>query len=137
MKTLRSLALVLFAFAAIVFTGCAGLKPGADPLVVRCEQAEQVAFSTFDTFVHLVADHEAEVKARVPAAYVFAEWLRAKAPDGQPRGLAMVASLGSVRRAYAANRTPERKASLLSALAALQASVGEAQKHIATVQPTK
>ena len=114
-------------------TGCASLKPGADPLVVRCEQAEQVAFSTFNAFVHLVADHEAKVKATVPAAFTFAEWLRAKTADGTPRGLAMVTSLGNVRRAYAANRSPENKATVLGALAAVQAAIEESQRHLSTL----
>ncbi|MEQ2008125.1 MAG: hypothetical protein ABMA26_15110 [Limisphaerales bacterium] len=127
----------LLALLCLVLTGCATLQPGADPLVVRCQQAEATAFATFDTFVHLVADHETKVRATVPAAYTFAEWLRAKGPDGTPRGLAMISSLGNVRRAYAASRTPEHKASLVSALAALQAAVAESQRHLTALQPAR
>lgn len=123
--------------SVLLLCGCASLQPGADPLVVRCQQAEATAFATFDTFVHLVADHEAKVKATVPAAFAFAEWLRAKQPDGLPRGLSLVESLGTVRRAYAANRTPAGKASLLSALASLQAAVAESQKHLTALQPAR
>lgn len=116
--------------------GCASLQPGADPVVVRAQQAEQVAFATFDTYLRLVHQHESRVRATVPAALEFAEWLREKRPDGQPRGLAMVQSLGDVRRAYAAHRTPEKKASLTSAIALLQATVAETQKHLALVKPS-
>lgn len=133
MKNLRR-CFLLFAFCFSLL-GCATLQPGADPLVVRCQQAEAIAFSTFDTYVHLVADNEKRVKALAPAAYDFAEWLRAKTPEGTPRGLAMITSLGNVRRAYAAHRTPEHKASLLAALAALQSAVSESQRHLATVKP--
>ena len=105
---------LLLSLALFGATGCATLQPGADPVVVRAEQTEQVAFATFDTFVHLVADHEADVQAKVPAAFTFAEWLRAKEADGTPRGLALVNSLSTVRRAYASHRTPENQASLSS-----------------------
>ena len=63
------------------------------------------------------------------------EQLRAKTADGTPRGLAMVTSLGNVRRAYAANRSPENKATVLGALAAVQAAIEESQRHLAAVKP--
>lgn len=132
---MKNLSLALLCFP-LLFAGCfATLKPGADAVVVRAQQAEQMAFATFDTYLKMVHAHEAKVKSTAPAAYDFAEWLRAKQPDGQPRGLAMIESLGRVRRAYAANRTTEGKSSLLSALSALQSSIAETQKHLAAVQP--
>ena len=130
----RTIALLIFTLA-FHLAGCASLQPGADPVVVRCQQAERVAFSTFDTFVHLVADNEVRVKSIAPAAFDFAEWLRAKQLDGTPRGLSMISSLGRVRRAYEANRSADNKASVLSALAALQAAVTESQKHLAVINP--
>lgn len=125
--------LLLICSVLVIGLGCANLKPGADPVIVRAEQVEQVAFATFDTFVHLVAQHEDEVKERVPAAYQFAEWLRAKGPSGLPRGIALVKSLDTVRKAYKANRTPENKAGVASALAALESALAETQKQIAAV----
>lgn len=45
LKTLLSLSLVVFSI------GCAGLKPGADKLVVRAEQTRAAAAETFNSFV--------------------------------------------------------------------------------------
>ena len=127
---------VMFLLLPLLLCGCfATLKPGEDPLVVRSQQAEQVAFTTFDTYLRLVHEHEARVRSKVPAAFKFAEWLRAKNSDGTARGLAMVTSLSNVRRAYAVSRTAANKASLTSALAAVTSAISEAQKHLAVVQP--
>lgn len=129
---MKFLAVILL---AVSLAGCSTLNPNADPVLVRTEQVERVAFDTFDTYVRLVAAHEAKVKQVAPVAYQFAEWLRAKGPDGKPRGIAMVKSLDATRRAYKANRSAANKASLLSALAVIESALAETQKHLLTVQP--
>lgn len=128
---MKLLALLILTLSLV---GCATLSPTADPLVVRTEQVERIAFDTFDTFVRLVSRYEAKVKATAPAAYDFAEWLRAKGPDGKPRGIAMVKSLDATRRAYKANRSDVNRATLSSSLAALEKALNEAQAHLVTVQ---
>ena len=128
---MKLLALLILTLSLV---GCATLSPTADPLVVRTEQVERIAFDTFDTFVRLVSRYEAKVKATAPAAYDFAEWLRAKGPDGRPRGIAMVKSLDATRRAYKANRSDVNRATLSSSLAALEKALSEAQAHLVTVQ---
>lgn len=128
---MKPLSLLILAFSLL---GCATLSPTEDPLVVRTEQVERVAFDTFDTYVKLVARYETKVKATAPAAYDFAEWLRAKGPDGKPRGIAMVKSLDATRRAYKANRSEANRLTLSSSLAALERALSEAQSHLVTVQ---
>lgn len=126
MKTIVRLLSIL---ALATFAGCASLQPGADPIIVRAQQTERVAFETFDTFLRLEHKHAARIRSAAPAVSKFAEWLREPQPDG-PRGIALVRSLGNVRRAYAAAKTPDNKARLSTALDALSAALAETQKHL-------
>ena len=128
MKTLRILPLLLLLSLA---PGCATLDPKADPVEVRAEQAVSIAFSTFDTFLKLELAQEARLKKSAPACVDFAKWLTERQPDGKARGLSLIESANNVRRAYKLNRSPENRASLISALAAIESALAETQKQLA------
>jgi len=102
---------ILILLLPLIFTGCAGLKPGADPIIVRAQQTERAAFETFDAFLRIERKNAARIRTAAPEVSKFAEWLRAPLPDG-PRGIALVKSLGNVRRAYANAKTPDNRAKL-------------------------
>lgn len=120
---------ILILLLPLIFTGCAGLKPGADPIIVRAQQTERAAFETFDAFLRIEHKNAARIRTAAPEVSKFAEWLREPLPDG-PRGISLVKSLGNVRRAYANAKTPDNRAKLASALDALAAALTETQKHL-------
>lgn len=129
MKT--KLALLLSTFGLLLCFGCAALSPGADPIVVRAEQTISIAFATINTFTKLDDENRELFRTKVPEVHAFAEWLRA--PIGYPpapRGIALIASAHSVKLAYKAARTPDNKANLVTALAALECAVIETQKQL-------
>jgi hypothetical protein len=116
--------------------GCASILPGHDPVVVRAEQSLQIAFTTFDTFLKLEHDNKARVKEKVPEVHKFAEWLREPVQfEGKsvPRGVSIIQSANNVKTAYKRNRTEANKANLVTALAAVESAVREAQKHLTQI----
>lgn len=124
----RTLALLILPLACHL-CGCAALKPGADPLVVRCQQTERVAFETFDTFLRIERSQAARIRAVAPAVSDFAGWLREPLADG-PRGVSLVRSLGAVRRAYQADRSDGNRSKVESSLRIVAATLAETQKHL-------
>lgn len=123
-------------------TGCATLDKNADPIEVRAEQTISMAEDTIDAFMAIEFDNDALVKEKAPAIHDFANWLAAPIPwpdgstwpDGShttgPRGLVIVQSANDMRRAYKTNRSPENKASLVAALAALEETLRQVQGYI-------
>lgn len=102
-------AAILGAFLATPATwfGCASLSPGADPLVVRCEQAETTANSTFTLTLTVDNNDRGFWRTNAPAFHSFCEWLRQPValPSGSitnslPRNLAMIEQLDQVKLAY-------------------------------------
>jgi hypothetical protein len=129
------------AFAVLVLlSGCKTLQPGADPVVVRTEQSLTIAQATFDTFLKLDDADRPLVKHQLPAVHNFAEWLREPMPISPgstvivARWAEMVAAADRVKLAYQANRTPENRANLVTALATLEVAVSEVQSNLAQLQ---
>jgi hypothetical protein len=56
--------------------GCAGLKPGSDGLVVRTEQTQAIARSTFDLVLTADNINRSFWRTNAPAFHEFCEWLR-------------------------------------------------------------
>jgi hypothetical protein len=108
---------------AIAFSGCATL-PGSDPVVVNSEKTTQVAFDVFDAFVTLEYNNRAQLAAVSPEIHKYAEVIRRN-------GLTWLGTARSLTKAYKTSRTPENKASLLTAVSVLQTAIAEAQKYIA------
>lgn len=118
-------------------TGCASVPEGQDLVVVRAEQSLSIGFDTIDTFLKIEHDNQALIKAKVPEVHAFAEKLRAKVTVGgktQPFGISVIQSATDVKNAYKRNRTPENKANLISALAALEGIVRETQQHLTAIK---
>lgn len=113
--------------AMLVWGGCATLAPGADPLVVRAEQAETVAIATFNMVVQ-VDDKDREYwKRTVPGFHDFAEWLRAPLVVGtntHPRGIAMIRNVEAIKQTYKENKAYSNV--LVSVLGVLGATVEQA-----------
>lgn len=131
MKPRLSQIAVLVAFVgmavAAMFSSCAckSLDAGADPLVVRVEQAERIAFATFDAFLRIERQ-----QSLGRDAHAVAEWLRSPV-GGSPRGIALLESLDTVKRAYKLNRGDRTaRDNLIAALASVESALAQAQKHL-------
>lgn len=117
----------------LLLTSCASILPGNDPVVVRAEQATQLAFDTFNLVEKTEFDTYAALKATSPstAAQVrtFVNSLRRQGPE-------WLASARTLTHAYKANRSPENAASLSTAIAVLTSATLEANKYIAMMATT-
>jgi hypothetical protein len=83
--------------------GCSTVSPGQDPLVVRAQQVETNAFSTFDFFLKVDNNNRAFFESNAPAVHAFAEQLRQPVMDGtnQTRlGLLWITQLDRITQAY-------------------------------------
>lgn len=111
---------------AMFLAGCAGVQTGQDPVVVRAEQTTILAFDVLNNFVAWERANELLVGRDV---HQFADGVRRQAPGA-------FTSARAITAIYKANRTPENKANLLTAVAVLEGLMAEAQKYIAsTVAP--
>jgi hypothetical protein len=131
----NSVVLSLFAFAAAaIISSCASLAPGADPLVVRVEQAETTGKSTFDLVLNEDNSNRSFWKTNAPAFHNFAEWLRqpqtVEATNTLPRASAMLISLDDVKLAYKASKTAGNSNLLYTIVATTEAAVSQASAWI-------
>jgi len=128
---------ILIALALLSMTGCAILKPGSDPLVVRTEQTLTIAKATLDTFEKTDNANRAFWKTNAPALHTFAEYLRVKVVVNEtnylPRGLAYVSALESVKLAYKQGKASSN--AVVTAIAVLDTAVKQAQSFISEQQP--
>lgn len=129
----------LLSFFLVFAIGCASLNPGADALVVRVEQSEAVALSTFDLVLGIDHAQRDWFARNVPEFHKFCEWLRAPvAVDGTntlPHSLALVKNLDNVKIAYKQGAASSNAVTI--ALAVLQSSVKQANGWITTVSTNK
>lgn len=119
---------ILLAFVCVVVFGCAQLKPGTDPLLVRTEQTEAAAKSTFDLILSIDHSDRGFWRTNAPAFHAFAEWLRQPqivfVTNILPRASAMIVSLNNVKHEYMLSKAYSN--SLVSAIAVLEAANVEA-----------
>lgn len=113
----------LAAFALALLLGCAGVKPGNDPVVVHAEQTIAIAFSTCDAFVcyEHVNNADGQLGQDVRLA---AERIRKYAPQ-------WIEGAQSILRAYKASRADENRANLITALATLETAMTTANQYLA------
>ena len=101
-------ALGIFSIVCL-FVGCVALQPGADPLVVRVEQAETLAKASFDFVVTTDDSNRAYWITNSPAFHNFAEWLRegvqCDAGKELPRGICMIQQVDTAKLAYLADKS--------------------------------
>lgn len=122
MKTnIQNLALLvlLSAFAA----GCAAIKPGNDPVVVRAEQATRSAMATIDTFLKYEYDNRMLLQIADLNIKVAADKMRVMAPQA-------LASARNLTKTYKEHRTAENKASMNTIISVLEELAVEATKYI-------
>jgi hypothetical protein len=133
-------AVLAFGLAAGV-TGCAKLAAGADPLVVRTEQTETLAYNTFDTFLKL--DDTAMANAGVSNAWAkgahpFAAYLRQPVGSGTnavPFGIAAILSVDQIKLAYEAGASSSN--ALATAVNTLTATLNQAAQYASLVSTNK
>jgi hypothetical protein len=121
----------------MLLSACVKLKPGADPLVVRTEQLETTAYSTFDTFLKL--DDVAMANSTVEptwseSAHPFATYLRKPITVGTntvPFGIASVLSLDTIKLSYQSGESSSN--ALLSAITVLETTVSQASQYTSLI----
>lgn len=114
----------------LALPGCASVAPGNDALVVRAEQARDIAVSTFDVLLDLEHANREALWDVDPEIKKTCDFIREN-EQGWINGITRVID------AYKANRTPEGKANLTTALATLEASLQTAQELLAKAQAAR
>jgi hypothetical protein len=132
-----ALAAVLLLFTSGLLS-CAHLDTNADPLIVRAEQVEQGAISTFDLVLNLDNANRPFWRTNIPPFHSFCEYLRApqvvNVTNTVPRGVAMVISLQTVKAEY---RTSKASSNLLiTATATLSSAVNQATSWLSLTTNT-
>ena len=125
------LGLALLVDAFIV--GCAALKPGADPLVVRVEQAQSAASPTFDMVLRLDNAERDWWKTNAPAFHTWCEWLRTSTPyqgTNIARCLVMQFNVDDLKQSYKANKTAGGSNALYTAFGTLSTALSQSSSWI-------
>lgn len=104
--------------------GCASIEKGQDAVVVNAERTTALALEVFDAFLQWEFENRAAL-AVVPEIRKTADTIRRG-------GITWLQSARAMTKAYKANRTPENKANLETALEVLRAAVREAQSYLNT-----
>jgi regulator of protease activity HflC (stomatin/prohibitin superfamily) len=126
---MKKFALSSIVVAVLVWvSGCAQLRPGQDPLVVRAEQVEATAKATFDLVLNIDHSDRGFWRTNAPAFHSFCEWLRQPqivwVTNVLPRASAMIANLDNVKQDYVWARQGSN--ALITALVVLQSASTEA-----------
>lgn len=121
---------VMLFLLPLLFTGCAGVEPGSDPVVVNAERGLAVSVEVVQSFMNIDHAHRDWFKANAPDVHAAAETLRRKFPSAHDSALALI-------KAYKRNRTPENKASMLTAMALVNQLSIEASAWLAKSQIKK
>lgn len=117
------------AILAMILVGCAVLKSGSDPLVVRTEQALTLANGTFDFVLHTEHVNRSFWQTNAPAFANFCDWLRTPVPYGGSnvaRCVEMQLNVDDLKLAYKASKTASNSNALFSAWSTLNAAVSQA-----------
>jgi hypothetical protein len=132
-----SLALAVLLVFAGCSGGCATLQPGANALVVRVEQTQVIAKSTFDLVLNVDNSNRPFWTTNLPAFHGFCEYLRAPVPidasNSLPRGAAWLWSLDQTKLSYKSSLSSSN--ALVSALAVVETGLSQAQLYLAQTQP--
>lgn len=104
-----SKSILIVGLLAFALVGCASLQPGANPIIVRAEQAETTAKASFDLVLNLDNSNRSLFEVQVPAFHNFCEWLRdpqvVEGTNYLPRASAMLIQLDDLKLAYAGSTT--------------------------------
>lgn len=126
---LAILPLSLLAALGFVIAGCVALDPTADPFVVRTEQAQTVAKSTFDLVLNQDHADRGFWRTNAPAFHSFCEWLRTPTPyqgTNFARCVVMQLNVDDAKLAYRASRIAANSNALYGVLALLTQAQAQA-----------
>ena len=130
--------LLLSALAGLAGEGCAPLAPGADPVVVRAQQLEASAKSSFDAFLQIDYAGGPLLASNAPAVHQFANWLRqpqSVALGGTnvtlPRDLAYVVGLDNVIQAYRSGKATSND--VATAMLVISSAVSQSTQFMASL----
>jgi hypothetical protein len=115
-------------FVSLFIVGCASLTPGADPLVVRVEQGEAGANSTFDLILRLDNSDRGFWKTNAPAFHNFSEWLRTPISytgTNLPRCVVMQLNVDDLKLNYQAARTSANSNALWIGFSVLDSALSQ------------
>lgn len=111
----------------LAIAGCVRLNPGADPFIVRSEQAIAAAVESVDGFLKLDDANRELSKHAAPEAHRIAESLRVNFPTA--RNAAVIAI-----RNYERSKTADGMAAVKAAVAGLVASSETARNASASIK---
>lgn len=126
---------ILFLMGTLSFLagGCAALAPGADPIVVRAEQAQTGANATFETFLKIDDADRAFYASNAAPLHAFAEYLRQPvAVNGTnvPRDIGFLLSLDAVKQSYKAGKASSND--VVVAISVLETALTQTSQWIST-----
>lgn len=131
MKRTPSRSVVLALVAVIVLSaGCATLKTGADPILVRAQQTYATATHTADLLFNLEFDNRALVEAKLPGTRAKVDVLRKNAKTYLPVLLKTIDQ-------YKAASTKENANALSIALAVVEGLLGDLQMQLVKTSEVK
>ncbi len=108
-------------------TGCAALRPDADPYLTRAEQTLDVSVATLDALFLLERQNQAAMEQALPGTHAKVEKLRQEAPKAIQAAILAITAYRQVKSLTA-------KAEVDASLAAVQVKAAEAQKIMADSQ---
>jgi len=110
--------------------GCVSVAPGSDPLVVRAEQATQIALDSFTLFAKLESAHREQVKIVAPHVHAAAEKLREVMPG-------WLESARKLTKSYQASKSQPDREALVEAISILEDITLEITYNITKMQELK
>lgn len=124
--------ILLLVLSLVVWNGCA-LNPGARQLVVRSEQAQEIALDTFDAF--LKAERLWETKQTDPTEYRKSQ-LHQYAETVRKQGLSWINSVKNTTRLYKSSPTAETKQAATEAQANLSTQLNIVNTTLTAISTT-
>lgn len=119
-NTIHILALALL---ASLLSGCACIRPGQDPLIVRAEQATRMLYVTTDRFLDWEYNNRAQVSYLKPVA----DKLRRTVPG-------VLAVSRDALRAYKATKNAGTKSDLVSSLEPVEQLLADSRAMAASIK---
>jgi hypothetical protein len=127
--------MILCAVVGLLVAGCASIKPGNDPLVVRTEQFLTTAQGTFLLTLQVDNADRGYWRKQAPAFHAYCEELRTPTPyqvtNTLPRYRVALLSLDDVKRDYQNARASSN--ALFTALTMLQSIQNQASAWLTIV----
>jgi len=114
---------IILLLIALSLWGCATIKPGNDPVVVRAEAFRGVAVATLDTYVNLELRNRQLLWDTDKGFFKVAQKIRAGTKG-------WLASFDRTLASYKASRTDQNKVSLEGATEVIQTALNEAQTYL-------